>query len=98
MRKIFILCCVFLYSCASTTQSHLDNVQRHFANADFNISETDATKDSNLDLLIDGVAFFHANEFEQSDLFFEEFNKRNLHETSSSITRVYAYGSYHGSR
>ena len=87
MRKIFILCCVFLYSCASTTQSHLDNVQRHFANADFNISETDATKDSNLDLLIDGVAFFHANEFEQSDLFFEEFNKRNLHETSSSITR-----------
>ena len=88
MRKIIFICLLFLSGCASTTQSHLDNIQNKFENSNFEISENENPSDkNNLDLLIDGSALFHANKFHESDSFFEEFNKRNLHETSSSIAR-----------
>ena len=78
---------LFLCACASTTQSHLDSVQKNFSNANFEIENLDAAKQNNLDLLINGTALFHADKYKDSDSFFEEFNKRNLHETSTSITR-----------
>ena len=78
---------LFLGACATTTQSHLDNVQKDFAKSNFSITETDATKQTNLDLLINGTALFHDDKYSASDSFFEEFNKRHLHETSTSITR-----------
>ena len=88
MRKIIIICLLFLYGCAATVQSRLDNIQNNFAKSDFEITDDSNAKDqSNLDLLINGSALFHANKFKESDLTFEEFNKRNLHETSSSISR-----------
>ena len=88
MRKIIIICLLFLYGCAATVQSRLDNIQNNFAKSDFEITDDSNAKDqSNLDLLINGAALFHANKFKESDLTFEEFNKRNLHETSSSISR-----------
>lgn len=88
MRKIIIFCLLFLYGCAATTQSRLDNIQKDFANSNFE-QTTDANIDeqTNLDLLINGDALFHANKFKESDETFEEFNKRNLSETSSSIAR-----------
>ena len=87
MRKIILVCLLFLYGCASTMQSHLDNVQNNFANRKYEITNESATEQNNLDLLINGIALFHDDKFAQSDSFFEEFNKRNLHETSSSISR-----------
>ena len=88
MRKIFYICLfLFLGACASTTQSYLDNIQNDFANGNFEASEKRVEEQNNLDLLIDGIALFHADKYEQSDLRFEEFNKRNLHETSTSLSR-----------
>lgn len=88
MRKIFYICLfLFLGACALTTQSYLDNIQNDFANGNFEASEKSVEEQNNLDLLIDGIALFHADKYEQSDLRFEEFNKRNLHETSTSISR-----------
>lgn len=88
MRKIFYICLfLFLGACASTTQAYLDNIQNDFANGNFEASEKSIEEQNNLDLLIDGIALFHADKYEQSDLRFEEFNKRNLHETSTSISR-----------
>ena len=88
MRKIFYICLfLFLGACASTTQSYLDNIQNDFANGNFEASEKSVEEQNNLDLLIDGIALFHADKYEQSDLRFEEFNKRNLHETSTSLSR-----------
>lgn len=89
MRKIILICFLFLCGCASTVQSHLDNVQNSFATANYaNITQTTDIKDANnLDLLIDGVALFHENKFQDSDDAFEEFNKRNINETSTSFSR-----------
>ncbi|MBQ6012359.1 MAG: hypothetical protein IJL23_04575, partial [Alphaproteobacteria bacterium] len=88
MRKIICFCLfLFLGACASTTQSYLDNIQNDFANGNFEASEKSIEEQNNLDLLIDGIALFHADKYEQSDLRFEEFNKRNLHETSTSLSR-----------
>ena len=88
MRKIICFCLLlFLGACASTTQSYLDNVQNNFANAKYEINETPVDKQNNIDLLINGIALFHADKYEQSDSNFEEFNKRNLDETSTSISR-----------
>ena len=90
MRKIIWLCLlVILGGCASTMQSHLDGVQNDFANGNFeNITQnTNISDENNLDLLIDGAALFHENKFKESDAAFEEFNKRNLNETSSSVSR-----------
>lgn len=69
-------------------QSHLDDVQRKFANSNFETTtDTEVYEQTNLDLLINGDALFHANEFKKSDSTFEEFNKRNINETSSSLSR-----------
>ncbi|MBR3510937.1 MAG: hypothetical protein IKN73_02645 [Alphaproteobacteria bacterium] len=87
MKKIIFVCFVILSGCALTMQSHLDNIQKDFASGKFEISKMDVKKQSNLDLLINGNALFHANKFKESDETFEEFNKRNLSETSSSLTR-----------
>ena len=79
MRKIILICFLFLNSCASTVQSHLDNVQNNFANGNFAIeNDKNITDDNNLDLLIDATALFHENKFKESDVAFEEFNKRNI--------------------
>ena len=87
MKKIFLICSLFLCGCASTMQSHLDSVQHDFASGKFETAKTDIKDQSNLELLITGSALFHENEFKKSDDAFEEFNKRNVNETSSSITR-----------
>ena len=69
-------------------QSHLNTIQNNFSNANFTpTTKQIATEQNNLELLINGMALFHDNKFAQSDSLFEEFNKRNLNETSSSITR-----------
>ena len=88
MRKIIFLCLLFLSGCASTMQSHLDSVQKNFASGDFEPTTSQTTQEqNNLDLLINGTALFHSNKFEESDSTFEEFNKRNLDEISSSVSR-----------
>jgi len=88
MRKIIYICLFFILgACASSTQSYLDSVQNNFANANYEIDETPLSEQSNLDLLINGTALFHIDRYEQSDAEFEEFNKRKLHETSTSISR-----------
>jgi len=88
MRKIICICLLFILgACASSTQSYLDSVQNNFANANYEIDETPLSEQSNLDLLINGTALFHIDRYEQSDAEFEEFNKRKLHETSTSISR-----------
>ena len=88
MQKIICICSVlFLGACASTMQSHLDSVQNNFANANFETESKNVADQNNLELLINGMALFHDNKFEQSDKEFEEFNKRGLHETSTNISR-----------
>ena len=88
MRKIICFCLfLFLGACASTTESYLNNIQNNFANSNFEASEKNVTEQNNLDLLINGIALFHADKYKESDAEFEEFNKRNLSETSSSISR-----------
>ena len=89
MRKIIIICLLFLNGCASTMQSHLNKIQTNFANGNFEsqTKELDIKNANNLDLLIDATALFYKNKFRESDDAFEEFNKRNLSETSSSISR-----------
>ena len=93
MRKIIYLCLFALYGCASSTQTHLDTLQNNFSNADFEnatsdfSSDTAPEKQNNLELLINGIALFHENKFKESDSVFEEFNKRNLSSTNSSVTR-----------
>ncbi len=88
MRKIICFCLfLFLGACASTTESYLNNIQNNFANGNFEASEKNVTEQNNLDLLINGIALFHADKYKESDAEFEEFNKRNLSETSSSISR-----------
>jgi hypothetical protein len=70
-------------------QSHLDKIQNDFANGNFEneTKDIDIKTANNLDLLIDATALFHENKFRESDAAFEEFNKRNISETSSSISR-----------
>ena len=89
MRKIvYFVLGLFLCGCASTMQSRLDNVQNNFANSDFKTTtESEPDDQNNLDLLINGTALFLDGKYKESDSTFEEFNKRNLHETSSSISR-----------
>lgn len=87
MRKIICVCFLLLCGCASTMQSHLDSVQKDFSNAKFKVPTTEIKDQNNLDLLINGITLFQANKYKQSDEVFEEFNKRNLEETSSSISR-----------
>lgn len=88
MKKILLVCILFLSGCSAAIQSHLDDVQTNFANQDFIQSEPKSVKDeNNLDLLINGMGLFHANKYQESDLTFEEFNKRHLSETSSSFSR-----------
>ena len=88
MRKIFSICMLFIIgACAATTQSRLDSVQNNFAKGNFETSEKSVGDQDNLELLISGTALFHENKFSESDSEFEEFNKRNLHETSTSISR-----------
>ena len=88
MRKFIFVCLFFILgACASTTQSYLDKVQNSFANANYELDETPGSEQNNLNLLINGTALFHADKFKESDSLFEEFNKRNLNETSTSISR-----------
>ena len=89
MRKIIYICLIFLYGCAATMQSHLNNVQNNFENGKFEqtISDKNISDQNNLELLISGMALFHENKFSESDSAFEEFNKRNINETSSSFLR-----------
>lgn len=89
MRKIFYICfAVLLGGCASTMQSHLNDIQHDFANSEFkSVSDSKPSEQNNLDLLINGNALFLDGQYKQSDEIFEEFNKRRLHETSTSITR-----------
>lgn len=89
MRKIiYLVFSLFLCGCATTVQSHLNDVQNNFANGDFKpTTEENASQQNNLDLLINGTALFLDGKYTESDSTFEEFNKRNLHETSSSISR-----------
>lgn len=88
MRKFIFICLLFILgACASTTQSYLDTVQNNFANANYELDETPGSEQNNLNLLINGTALFHADKFKESDSLFEEFNKRNLNETSTSISR-----------
>ena len=89
MRKIFYICfAVLLGGCASTMQSHLNDIQHDFANSEFkSVSDSKPSEQNNLDLLINGNALFLDGQYNQSDEIFEEFNKRGLHETSTSITR-----------
>ena len=87
MKKILLVCLLFLSGCAATTQSHLDNVQKNFASGNFETTDKDIKDQNNLELLINGSGLFHKNKFKESDTAFEEFNKRNLKETSSSFLR-----------
>ena len=88
MRKFIFVCLFFILgACASTTQSYLDKVQNSCANANYELDETPGSEQNNLNLLINGTALFHADKFKESDSLFEEFNKRNLNETSTSISR-----------
>jgi len=87
MRKIIVIYLLLLCGCASVTQSRLDNIQKDFSNGNFaSIIDREET-DENLDLLIKATALFHGNKFKESDEIFEEFNKKNIDETSSSISR-----------
>ena len=87
MRKLFYFCLICLYGCASTVQSKLDSVTQNFSTATYEIPADDFSSQTNLDLLINGVALFHENRFKESDSAFEEFNKRNINETTSSVSR-----------
>ncbi len=89
MRKIiYLVFSLFLCGCAATMQSHLNDVQNNFANGDFKpTTEENASQQNNLDLLINGTALFLDDKYSESDSTFEEFNKRNISETSSSISR-----------
>jgi len=93
MYKIICLCLFVLYGCASNTQAHLDTLQNDFTNGKFESvaqsfsADLSPEKQNNLELLINGITLFHENKFKDSDLVFEEFNKRNLSLTDSSITR-----------
>ena len=89
MRKIvYLVCGLFLCGCASTMQSHLNNVQDNFASGNFKTTtESPVSEQNNLDLLINGTALFLDDKYKESDLTFEEFNKRNISETTSSISR-----------
>lgn len=87
-KILYFLFCLCLCGCASTMQSRLDNIQNNFAKSDFETTTTqDASEQNNLDLLINGTALFHAGKYDESDKIFEEFNKRNIDETSSSFSR-----------
>lgn len=93
MRKIICLCLLILCGCAATTQARLDDIQNDFSSGHFESvtekmsSKTEPHKQNNLELLINGTTLFHENKFKESDSVFEEFNKRNLSSTDSSITR-----------
>ena len=89
MRRIlYFVLCLFLYGCASTMQSHLNDIQNNFADSNFNTTtESVASEQNNLDLLINGTALFLDGKYSESDSTFEEFNKRNLNETSTSVSR-----------
>ena len=89
MRRIlYFVLCLFLCGCASTMQSHLNDIQNNFANSNFNpTTESVATDQNNLDLLINGTALFLDGKYKESDSTFEEFNKRNISETSTSVSR-----------
>lgn len=89
MRQIiYFLFVIFLSGCASTMQSHLNDIQSNFANSNFSTITDEEPKDqNNLDLLINGTALFLDDKYSESDKTFEEFNKRNLDENSTSFSR-----------
>ena len=89
MRKIiYFVFGVFLSGCASTMQAHLNDIQNNFANGDFKtLTDKQPNNQNNLDLLINGNALFLDGKYSESDKTFEEFNKRNLDETSTSLSR-----------
>ena len=89
MQKIiYLVFSLFLCGCAATMQSHLNDVQNNFANSDFKTTtQAEPAAQNNLDLLINGTALFLDGKYTESDSTFEEFNKRNISETSSSVSR-----------
>ena len=89
MRKIlYIVFGLSLCGCASTMQSHLNDIQNNFADSNFQTTtEGTPAEQNNLDLLINGNALFLDGKYAESDKTFEEFNKRNLNETSTSLSR-----------
>ena len=87
MKKIFLICVLFLCGCAATMESHLDKVQTDISSGKYETPDSDIKNQNNMELLINGYALFQENKFEQSDKTFEEFNKRNLNETSTSLLR-----------
>ncbi len=88
MRKIlYIVFSLVLCGCASTMQSHLNDVQNNFAASDFTTTTEEPSNQNNLDLLINGSALFLDGKYSESDKTFEEFNKRHLSETSTSFSR-----------
>ena len=89
MRKIiYVVFGLFLYGCASTMQSQLNDIQNDFANSDFKTTtDKEPENQNNLDLLINGTALFLDDKYTESDKIFEEFNRRNLDETSTSFSR-----------
>ena len=89
MRRIlYFVLCLSLCGCASTMQAHLNDIQNNFANSNFSpTTESIATDQNNLDLLINGTALFLDGKYKESDSTFEEFNKRNINETSTSVSR-----------
>ena len=89
MRKIiYVIFGLFLYGCASTMQSQLNDIQNNFANSDFKTTtDKEPENQNNLDLLINGTALFLDDNYTESDKTFEEFNRRNLDETSTSFSR-----------
>ena len=89
MRKIlYIVFGLSLCGCASTMQSHLNDIQNNFADSNFQTTtEETPAEQNNLDLLINGNALFLDGKYAESDKTFEEFNKRNLNETSTSVSR-----------
>jgi len=89
MKKTIYICLLLLSGCAISTQTHLNSIQKDFAAGKFTeiTNDKNISDENNLDLLIDATALFHENKFSDSDSAFEEFNKRNLDETSTSLAR-----------
>ena len=95
MKKLLpvFVCLLFIAGCASVATRRLNNVRDDFSNNNFIESAAqfadgaDIKSQNNLQLLVTGLAEFQAAEFSQSDATFEEFNKRNIDTTGSSIVR-----------
>ena len=89
MKKIICVFLLMLTGCASSMRTHLDKIQNDFATGKFEqiTADKNIQDENNLDLLIGATALFHENKFSESDAAFEKFNKQNIDETSSSLSR-----------